>query len=77
MDSKFLYMQSTGLSRVLMTMYSAEYLRQSILLSAYETAETRSLFNSALKNVEGKIRTEKTWPPIEAPAGIDQVGCFD
>ncbi|PPQ97532.1 hypothetical protein CVT26_006521 [Gymnopilus dilepis] len=50
----------------------AEYLRQSILLSAYETAETRSLFNSALKNVEGKIRTEKTWPPIEAPAGIDQ-----
>ncbi|KAF8907832.1 digestive organ expansion factor [Gymnopilus junonius] len=50
----------------------APYLRQSILLSAYETAETRSLFNSSLKNVEGKIRTEKSWAPIEVPAGIDQ-----
>ncbi|KAH9484760.1 U3 small nucleolar RNA-associated protein 25 [Psilocybe cubensis] len=50
----------------------APYLRQSILLSAYETAETRSLYNNTLKNVEGKIRTEKHWPPIEVPAGIDQ-----
>lgn len=53
--------------------HSAPYLRQSILLSAYETAETRSLYNNSLKNVEGKIRTEKPWPPIEVPAGIDQV----
>ncbi|KDR67537.1 hypothetical protein GALMADRAFT_258194 [Galerina marginata CBS 339.88] len=50
----------------------AAYLRQSILLSAYETAETRSLYNTELKNVEGKIRTEKTWLPVEIPSGIDQ-----
>ena len=53
---------------------SAIYLRQSILLSAYETAETRSLYNSSLKNVAGKIRTEKNWQPIAVPDGIDQVG---
>ncbi|KJA17536.1 hypothetical protein HYPSUDRAFT_206129 [Hypholoma sublateritium FD-334 SS-4] len=50
----------------------AAFLRQSILLSAYETAETRALFNTTLKNVAGKIRTEKSWSPIEVPAGIDQ-----
>ncbi|KAF8971254.1 digestive organ expansion factor [Flammula alnicola] len=50
----------------------AAYLRQSILLSAYETAETRALYNTSLKNVAGKIRTEKSWPPIDVPAGIDQ-----
>ncbi|KAF8810640.1 DUF1253-domain-containing protein [Phlegmacium glaucopus] len=50
----------------------AAYLRQSILLSAYETAETRSLYNSSLKNVAGKIRTEKHWQPIAVPDGIDQ-----
>ena len=53
---------------------SAIHLRQSILLSAYETAETRSLYNSSLKNVAGKIRTEKHWQPIAVPDGIDQVG---
>lgn len=52
---------------------SAAYLRQSILLSAFETPETRSLYNSVLKNVAGKIRTEKRWAPIEVPAGVDQV----
>lgn len=52
---------------------SAVYLRQSILLTAYETAETRSLYNSSLKNVAGKIRTEKHWQPIAVPDGIDQV----
>ncbi|KAF9523468.1 digestive organ expansion factor [Crepidotus variabilis] len=50
----------------------AHYLRQSILLSAYETPDTRSLFNSSLRNVAGKIRTEKRYKPIEVPAGIDQ-----
>ncbi|KAJ3510271.1 hypothetical protein NLJ89_g4777 [Agrocybe chaxingu] len=50
----------------------ASYLRQSILLSAYETPETRALYNTSLKNVVGKIRTEKRWQPIEVPAGIDQ-----
>ena len=52
---------------------SAAYLRQSILLSAYETSDTRSLYNSSLKNVAGKIRTEKHWQPIAVPDGIDQV----
>jgi hypothetical protein len=52
---------------------SAAYLRQSILLSAFETPETRSLYNIGLKNVAGKIRNEKRWPPVEVPDGIDQV----
>ncbi|KAF5381179.1 hypothetical protein D9757_009403 [Collybiopsis confluens] len=51
----------------------SEYLRQSMLLSAYETPETRHLFNNRLKNVAGKIRTEKRWPPIDVPEGVDQV----
>ncbi|KAJ3826010.1 digestive organ expansion factor [Lentinula raphanica] len=50
----------------------SEYLRQSILLSAYETPETRQLYNARLKNVAGKIRTEKRWSPIEVPEGVDQ-----
>ncbi|KAF5328624.1 hypothetical protein D9619_011630 [Psilocybe cf. subviscida] len=50
----------------------AAYLRQSVLMTGYETPETRSLFNSALKNVAGKIRLEKTYAPIEVPAGINQ-----
>ncbi|OSD06957.1 digestive organ expansion factor [Trametes coccinea BRFM310] len=48
------------------------YLRQSILLSPYETPETRALFNHSLKNVAGRIRTERRWSPIEVPEGIDQ-----
>ncbi|KAM6493189.1 digestive organ expansion factor [Amanita muscaria] len=48
------------------------YLRQSILISAYETPETRSFYNSALKNVAGRIRTERRWPPVEVPEGIEQ-----
>ncbi|KAJ7824661.1 digestive organ expansion factor [Mycena olivaceomarginata] len=50
----------------------AEYLRQSILMSAIETPETRSLFNSNLKNVAGKLRAEKRWSPVQVPEGIDQ-----
>ncbi|KAF5377707.1 hypothetical protein D9757_009357 [Collybiopsis confluens] len=50
----------------------SEYLRQSMLLSAYETPETRHLYNNRLKNVAGKIRTEKRWPPIDVPEGVDQ-----
>ncbi|KAH9935741.1 digestive organ expansion factor [Fomitopsis serialis] len=50
----------------------AAYFRQSILLTAYETPETRALFNGSLKNVAGKVRTERRWPPIEVPEGIDQ-----
>lgn len=51
----------------------AAYLRQSVLMTGYETPETRSLFSSVLKNVAGKIRIEKTYAPIEVPAGINQV----
>ncbi|KAJ7045868.1 digestive organ expansion factor [Mycena alexandri] len=50
----------------------AEYLRQSILLSALETPETRSLFNTTLKNVAGKMRVEKRWTAVQVPEGIDQ-----
>ncbi|KAF9050338.1 digestive organ expansion factor [Panaeolus papilionaceus] len=50
----------------------AAYLRQSILLSGYETPEIRHLYNNDLKNVAGKIRTEKLWQPIAVPAGIKQ-----
>ncbi|KAG5639037.1 hypothetical protein H0H81_007650 [Sphagnurus paluster] len=53
---------------------SAAYLRQSIVLAAYETPEGRSLFNSSLQNVAGKIRTQRFWSPIEVPQGIEQVG---
>ncbi|TRM60425.1 digestive organ expansion factor [Schizophyllum amplum] len=34
----------------------AGFLRQSLLFTAYETPELRSLYNSQLKNVEGKCR---------------------
>lgn len=57
----------------LLTSRSSAYLRQSILLTAYETPETRSLFNTSLKNVAGKIRTERRWNPVSAPDGIEQV----
>ncbi|KAI0730279.1 digestive organ expansion factor [Fomitopsis betulina] len=49
----------------------AAFLRQSILLTAYETPEMRALFNS-LKNVAGKVRTERKWSPVAVPAGIEQ-----
>ncbi|KIP06809.1 hypothetical protein PHLGIDRAFT_72178 [Phlebiopsis gigantea 11061_1 CR5-6] len=48
------------------------FLRQSILLSAYETPETRALFNNSLLNVAGKIRTDRRWQPVPAPDGVDQ-----
>ncbi|KAK0455529.1 digestive organ expansion factor [Desarmillaria tabescens] len=50
----------------------AAYLRQSILLSAFETPEIRSVFNTNLKNVAGKVRLDKRWAPIEVPDGISQ-----
>ncbi|THU96784.1 digestive organ expansion factor [Dendrothele bispora CBS 962.96] len=50
----------------------AEYLRQSVLLSAYETPETRALYNSSLKNVAGKVRLDHRWSPIDVPEGIEQ-----
>lgn len=52
---------------------SAAYLRQSIILSAYETPETRAVFNTSLLNIAGKVRSERRWSPIAVPEGIDQV----
>lgn len=49
---------------------SAAFLRQSIFLTAYETPETRSLYNS-LRNVSGKMRTERTWSTLQVPDGLD------
>ncbi|KAJ3568005.1 hypothetical protein NP233_g5994 [Leucocoprinus birnbaumii] len=49
----------------------AAYLRQSIALTAYETPETRALYNS-FTNVAGKIRTDKIYQPIPVPEGIEQ-----
>ncbi|XP_006455126.1 hypothetical protein AGABI2DRAFT_209438 [Agaricus bisporus var. bisporus H97] len=49
----------------------ASYLRQTIALTAYETPETRALYNS-LTNISGKIRTEKIYPPAPVPEGINQ-----
>jgi hypothetical protein len=42
------------------------------MLSAFETPETRALFNS-LRNVAGKLRTEKRWNAVQVPEGLDQV----
>ncbi|GLB36998.1 putative utp25, U3 small nucleolar RNA-associated SSU processome protein 25 [Lyophyllum shimeji] len=50
----------------------AAYLRQSILLAAYETPEGRALYNTSLRNVAGKYRTQRHWSPIEVPEGIEQ-----
>lgn len=52
---------------------SSAYLRQSILLSAFETPETRALFNTNLQNVAGKLRTQKKWSAVQVPEGIEQV----
>jgi hypothetical protein len=43
------------------------------MLSAYETPEIRNLFNRSLKNVSGKLRTERRWSPLTVPDGINQV----
>ncbi|KAG8773656.1 rRNA-binding ribosome biosynthesis protein utp25 [Serendipita sp. 398] len=50
----------------------AAYLRQSILLSAYETPEIRSLFNKNLLNVSGKQRIQSAWAAAQVPEGIRQ-----
>lgn len=50
----------------------AAYLRQTVLLSSYETPEIRSLFNQSLKNLEGRVRTIRRWAPVQVPEGLDQ-----
>ncbi|KDN38367.1 hypothetical protein RSAG8_09571, partial [Rhizoctonia solani AG-8 WAC10335] len=48
------------------------YLRQTILLSAYETPQTRALFNSAqlLKNVAGRVRQTRPYGATPIPEGM-------
>ncbi|TDL26072.1 digestive organ expansion factor [Rickenella mellea] len=50
----------------------AEYLRQTIMLSAYDTPEHRSMFNRSLRNVSGKLRTEPSWKALDVPEGVHQ-----
>ena len=52
---------------------SGASLRQTILFTAYETPDTRALFNKSLKNVAGKIRSESVWPPLQVPEGVEPV----
>ena len=69
MDGACFYQKCIGI----LTSFSASYLRQSILLSSYETPETRSFFNKELKNVAGKIRTQVVWSSVQVPEGTRQV----
>ncbi|KAF8510559.1 digestive organ expansion factor [Hysterangium stoloniferum] len=48
------------------------YLRQSILFSPYETPEIRAVFNRNLKNVAGKVKTERRWKAVDVPEGVEQ-----
>ncbi|KAJ2932276.1 hypothetical protein H1R20_g4822, partial [Candolleomyces eurysporus] len=48
----------------------APYLRQSILLSSFETPEMRSLYSHSLKNVAGKVKIDKRWLPVDIPDGV-------
>ncbi|KAH8977772.1 digestive organ expansion factor [Lactarius hatsudake] len=50
----------------------AVYIRQTIMLSAYETPEIRSLYNQSLKNLAGKVRAFRRWAPVQVPDGLDQ-----
>lgn len=56
-----------------LTFCSAAYLRQTVLLSSYETPDIRTLFNQSLKNLEGRVRTIRRWAPVQVPEGLDQV----
>jgi hypothetical protein len=56
-----------------LTLCSSAYLRQTVLLSAYEAPEIRSLFNQSLKNLGGRVRTFRRWAPVQVPEGLDQV----
>ncbi|KAM0748711.1 DUF1253-domain-containing protein [Meredithblackwellia eburnea MCA 4105] len=54
----------------------AAFLRQSVLLSAYETPEIRALFNTSLTNVAGKIKAEpenEEGVLADVPKGVKQV----
>lgn len=55
--------------------YRAKYLRQSIVLSSYDTPEIRSLFTKNMMNVAGKSRTETSQAGVlqHIPRGVRQV----
>lgn len=42
----------------------AAHLRQTVLLSAYETPEQRSLYNKQLVNVAGKYKSEQAYEGV-------------
>lgn len=69
--SYFPNIQSADISSFL----RAAHLRQSILLSAYETPELRALYSKSLVNVAGKIKAEAHYEGVLAnvPTGIKQV----
>ncbi|KAG9120781.1 rRNA-binding ribosome biosynthesis protein utp25 [Ceratobasidium sp. 392] len=48
------------------------YLRQTIMLSAFETPQIRALFNNIklLKNVAGRVRQTRRYGPVAIPEGI-------
>ena len=52
---------------------SAAYLRQTVLLAAYETPDIRTIYNQSLKNLEGRVRTFCHRAPVQVPEGLDQV----
>ena len=69
MDSTY-----SNIGRVMGTNFcSAPYLRQTVLLSAHEAPEMRSIYNQSLKNLGGKVRTSRRWAPVQIPEGLDQV----
>lgn len=51
---------------------SSGYLRQTIMLSAYETPQIRALFNNTklLKNVSGRVRQARRYGAALIPEGI-------
>lgn len=51
---------------------SSRYLRQTVLLSSFETPQVRALFNSneLLKNVAGRVRQTRQYGPISIPEGL-------
>ncbi|KAB5592297.1 digestive organ expansion factor [Ceratobasidium theobromae] len=50
----------------------SRYLRQTVLLSSFETPQVRALFNSneLLKNVAGRVRQTRQYGPISIPEGL-------
>lgn len=52
---------------------NARYLRQNILISAYETPQMRSFFVNGVRNVAGKVRFERRGSGVQVPQDVKQV----